>query len=88
MHKIVLKWQCENVSLDRIHCHKCQTWRQVVNFIEVLNPIQHQIFSTFSNESYEEHRNDVENLEESLGSSAVKGQQFCWLAELCWVNAA
>jgi len=20
--------------------------------------------------------------------SALKGQQFCWLAELCWVNAA
>jgi hypothetical protein len=49
---------------------------QVVNFIEVLNPIQHQIFSTFSNESYEERRNDVENLEESLGSSAALCQQL------------
>jgi len=50
--------------------------QQVVNFIKVLNPIQHQIFSTFSNELYEEHRNDVENLEESLGSSTALCQQL------------
>jgi hypothetical protein len=24
----------------------------------------------------------------ALANCTVKGQQICWLAELCWVNAA